>query len=176
MLECNRCKGTGITVLEAFTSSFDGKSYPRTERPCGYCYGAGEFLAPSFKEILDLILSARGKNKGKVKTARPEFARTILADRAYYVWRMARFHGGADVTMPMAASMNVRGDPYRDELDTMADAVARASFGTDLAAANRWGSALGLIPRDLPGLPATAYSGGPVHDGNKPDEELAELL
>jgi hypothetical protein len=58
---------------------------------------------------------------------------------------MARFHGGADMTMPVCASMDVYGDPYRAELDAIADRVAKEIFGSDLRAARRWDSALGLL-------------------------------
>jgi hypothetical protein len=174
MKTCTTCKGSGVKIREAFT--YEGKTYPETRTKCASCFGAGKFGEPNFKDILDLILAKQGKNKGKLRTSRPAHAPTILACRAYYVWRMARFHGGADVTMPITASFFVRGDPYYEMLDAMADAVACASFGTDLAAAHRWGRALGKIPSDLPGLPASAYEGGPVQDGNKPEEEAAELL
>ncbi len=176
MKECKICKSTGIHVMEAFTSSFDGKHYPRHESQCNACWGEKQFSEPNYKEILDLILSTKGKNKNKLRSTRPADNHNIISDRAYYVWRMARFHGGADVTMPMSASLGVRGDPYRDILDKMADAVAKTSFGTNLAAAHRWGHALGYLDRELPGLPDNAYSGGPVTDNNKPEEEQQELF
>jgi len=53
-------------------------------------------------------------------------------------------------------------DPYLPVLDALADIVAKKAFGTDLAAAFRWGNALGMIDVPAPdGLPATAYAGGP---------------
>lgn len=59
-------------------------------------------------------------------------------------------------------------------LDTIVDAVAKRAFGTDRAAMHRWGSLLGFAPPAPAGLPATAYEGGPVHDGNDP--ETAAML
>jgi hypothetical protein len=92
---------------------------------------------------------------------------TALDNRAYYVWRMARFSGGADVTMPVLASIRVGGDPERDNLDVMADRAAERYFGTCLAGAHRWSSALrGTAAPD--GLPPSAYPGGPAHDWRDP--------
>lgn len=162
---CKACKGTGITVYEAFTTD-EGRHYPRKERTCVWCDGKGYFEKPDFRAIL---LAVKGR-KG-LKSKRPD------DKRAYYVWRMARFNGGADVTLPMTASLGANYDPYTPDLDRLADLVAKRVYGTDLAAANRWGRALGYLDRDLPGLPASAYSGGPVvMDRNKPLEELAELF
>lgn len=59
------------------------------------------------------------------------------AARAYYVWRMARFNGGIDMTMPMSADLVVRGDPFRAKLDALADAVAKRAFGLDMSAARK---------------------------------------
>jgi len=97
--------------------------------------------------------------------------------RAYYVWRMARFHGGADVTMPVVASVLRGNDPFVKELDALAELVAKKVFGTDMAAALRWGSALGFLNQAIPaGLPGSAYPNGPVVlDGNKPVAESLEI-
>lgn len=176
---CLGCKGSKITVQEAFTYHHDRDAqgapllgsrvtnYPRTERPCLSCNGRGNFPALDCDAIAKAI---KGRDPRKLCSKRPVDA------RAYYVWRMARFHGGADVTMPMGASMDVRNDPFRVELDTMADTVARMVFKTDLAGAHRWGRVLGMIDRDMPGLPDSAYSGGRVADKDKPIEEQAELI
>lgn len=149
MRQCKACKGSG-----------EGLS-----GPCLTCSGKGMVEAPDGLAILKQVLGRKG-----LRSKRPS------DPRAYYVWRLARFHGGADVTMPALASMLIWGDPYRAELDELAEAVARAVFGTDLAAAHRWGQALGWFDRELPGLPATAYRGGPVlQRPDKPEEERAEL-
>jgi hypothetical protein len=146
-MDCTRCKGSGAS--EHYRGG------------CPFCRGAGYFLKPSVTEIVNEIVNKKTK---KLYSKRPQ------SDRAYYVWRLARFHGGKDVTMPIMAGLVVAGDPYVDVLDKIADAVAKIAFGTDMAAASRW---LGL---EIPGLPASAYRGGPVTIGEKPDEELAELL
>lgn len=156
---CTRCEGTGIKA--AYTVG----AYHSPAQPCNWCKGTGTFSEPNLDAILDAIRGRKG-----LRTKRPD------EDRAYYVWRMARFHGGADVTMPMTASLSVIGDPFQPELDAISEAVARRVYGTDLAAAHRWGRALGHIDRDMPGLPPSAYSGGPVADENKPEEEAQELV
>ena len=171
---CQRCNGSKVNITEAWTyherdsaGQLTGRSrdYPRTVRPCYACNGAGEFQPLDVPAIIAAIKGRKG-----LCSKRP-------ADkRAYYVWRMARFHGGADVTMPMGASMDCAADPFRAELDTLADAVAKRVFGTDLAAAHRWGRAMGTIDRDMPGLPDSAYPGGRVADSDKPIEEQAELF
>jgi hypothetical protein len=65
--------------------------------------------------------------------------------RAYYVWRMARFHGGVDTTIPFTASVRTHADPWVAELDAMADKVAEDQFGSNLQAAARWGRAFGVL-------------------------------
>ncbi len=68
-----------------------------------------------------------------------------LSHQAYYVWRLARFHGGADTTMPMLASLMMHGAAKEemDSLDYLADKVAMEAFGTDMAAAHKWSGVLG---------------------------------
>ena len=135
---------------------------------CRGCGRTGTFSAPDFDAILNEVRGRKG-----LRTKRPDSA------RAYYVWRMARFHGGADVTIPMFAMSEISGDPFVAELDSFADLVAKAAFGTNLAAAHRWGGLLGLrsaAERPMKGLPATAYELGPVLNGvEKPECELLEL-
>ena len=128
---CERCKGSGIRE-----PMFAGD----TRSKCRPCDGAGTFQAPNEAEIRAAIIATRGKNKGKLRSSYSSFKNP---PRAYYVWRLARFHGGADVTMPVMADVLNGGDPFKAELDTLADTIARESFGTDLAAAFRWGRALG---------------------------------
>jgi hypothetical protein len=144
---CPNCKGTGkYRLLEDFP-----------ERACPYCDGRGFFEKPDTIQILKDIVCSRGKNKGRLRKSRPPYEK---GERAYYVWRWARFHGGADVCIPMTT---IRVDPYMEVLDVMADLVAKKAFGTDLAGATRWGQALGHLERgQVPeGLPASAYESGP---------------
>jgi hypothetical protein len=144
--ECTVCKGSKVRVSEAFTS-LEGKVYPRTEYKCVSCDGHGAFEPVNEDAIIAAITATRGKNKGKLRAAftSPTSKEGHEAARAYYVWRIARFHGGADVTLPIMAEMVVRGDPFRAELDAIADKVAEAAFGSKYRAAARWGRALGMI-------------------------------
>ncbi len=170
---CERCKGTKTRFSAGFTyvCSTTGKStvYPDRTEPCYACKGIGSFPALDVEAIVSAIKGRKG-----LRSARPAYA---LGARPYYVWRLARFHGGADVTMPVCAGMDVSGDPFRKELDVLAECVAKRVFGTDMAAAYRWSGALGHSVNVPSGLPASAYAGGPVLTGNgiKPEEEQLEL-
>jgi len=133
-LNCTKCNGTGIRkALEGFSPD----SSLGRDRECYSCRGNKTFLKPN----LDLILEAVKGRKG-LRTAKPKDNK-----RAAYVWRMARFHGGVDMRMPIMAQLDIEGDPYVKVLDSMADALAKQHFGSDLVAAYRWGTALGVIPR-----------------------------
>lgn len=134
--ECERCKGTKIIHSPGFAG------YPATDKPCTYCQD-GYFPPIDLDALVLAIVASKGKNKGKLKSSMTSVFGDIAGSRAYYVWRLARFHGGKDMTMPMMADLGVRSDPFRKELDLLADVVAKAEFGTDLAAAMRWKGLLG---------------------------------
>jgi hypothetical protein len=68
----------------------------------------------------------------------PAYTESVDAQRAYYVWRLAQFHGGVDMRMPMVAGMVVRGDPFLDDLDALADETAKKFLGSNMRAAARW--------------------------------------
>jgi hypothetical protein len=146
MNECTRCKGEKATHSPGFTS-LEGVVYPPESRPCYCCDGRGDFPEVDTPAILAGLIASKGKNKGKIRASMvsPLRSEGITAARTYYVWRLARFHGGKDCTLPMTADMVVRGDPFKKELDTLSEQVAKASFGTDMAAAVRWGRAFGMI-------------------------------
>lgn len=153
---CTRCNGSKLTISEAFTS-LEGVVYPRREYACYACDGRGTFEPIDVRAILASIVGTRGASKGRLLSSRPDRSKGA---RAYFVWRWARFHGGADTCLPMMA--DAPGDPFRTELDVLADAVAKRAFGTNMAAAYRWS---GLIGPSVPvpdGLPASAYPGGPA--------------
>jgi hypothetical protein len=135
MRNCKRCEGVG-------SADFLGKA-----ETCRYCNGTGVFAEVNASEIFSLVISSKGKNKGKLKSSMTSPFRSdgLLKNRAYYVWRMARFHGGVDTTMPVMAGMCVRNDPYTEELDLLADKLAVESFGNNMAAAYRWGRAFGIL-------------------------------
>lgn len=165
-LPCTRCNGSKMTRPIYID---EAKTIPA--RSCPYCDGIGTFKGVDIKALLELI---RGRKPGTIRSRRPDNA------RAYYVWRLARFHGGADVTMPMQATFEVSGDPYVPLLDAIAERVAQAVYGTDAAGAVRWAHAMGHEVSDqyMKGnvLPASAYPGGPVvTDNNKPYSEALEL-
>ncbi len=82
--------------------------------------------------------------------------------------------------MPVMASMDIRNYPFVKELDLIVDFVAKAAFGTTLAAAMRWGPLMGGITSEqareygkLKGIEImTAFESGPVVLGGKPEREL----
>lgn len=163
---CKRCKGEKKIHLGGYTLP-DGQVVEPSSMRCVCCRGAGSFPGLDVAALLNEIAGRKG-----LRSKRPE------SDRAYYVWRMARFHGGADVTLPMMAASGVSADPYLPELDQIAEGVAKAIYGTDKAAAYRWAPLIGNPVGSAPaGLPATAYGNGPVLDGDveKPQEEFLEL-
>lgn len=133
-LPCKLCNGTKVITFQ-----LSGSSY--TCRSCN----EGYFSPPDKAKILSLIIAGQGKNKGKLRASMTSEMKDKEKARAYYVWRLARFHGGKDMTMPVMADLGVRGDPYKDELEKMADEVAKEYLGTDKAAALRWGRALGMV-------------------------------
>lgn len=135
--ECKRCKGTANVHSPAFGS------YPATDKPCPYC-DKGFYPPVEAEALVMAICATKGKNKGRLRAVMTSVAGyDIAANRAYYVWRLARFHGGKDMTMPMMADLGVRNDPFKPELDILADAVAKATFGTNIAAAWRWKGLVG---------------------------------
>lgn len=165
-MNCTRCKGEG-TVPE----HWDGEHYqeqPVGRKLCVYCRGKKTFDPPDVPAILQAIKGRKGLRSSMT------FEMSRGNPRAYYVWRLARFHGGKDVTMPMTACILIEGDPFHDLLDKIAELVAKKAFGTDMAAAYRWAGALGHSVSVPDGMPASAYSSGPTYDSNKPDFELLE--
>ena len=167
-LPCNGCAGTG--TRKPIIS--DGKIIVPA-KPCFDCGGTGSFTAPDIPALLKLI---KGRKPGTLRSKRPDNA------RAYYIWRLTRFHGGQDVTLPMQATFEVSGDPYVPLLDAVAERVAQAVYGTGRAGALRWAHAMGHEVSDsyLDGsqiVPPSAMPGGPVVlDNHKPYSEQLELV
>jgi len=177
--DCKRCKGTKTAtkwIYDPITKKGDfGPA------PCDECNATGMISKPDFDNIFQVITKkVKGSEKRAFRTGKPKFEnehKNQEEGRAYYVWRMVRFHSGQDVTMPVVASMCVTYDPFERELDAFASYVAKGAFGTDLAGATRWARALGYEVRDTPNLPASAQSGGPVVlDNDKPPAEHPELF
>ena len=167
-IDCKHCKGTGKTHHAAWTA-LSGRHYPARTDDCYKCDGDGYFTNPDFdaKELGAAIFSTR--KKGALVSKRPK------DDRAYYIWRMIRFHTGADVTLPMTASICVSGDPYVPRLDAIAELISERMTGRKSSGRARWRSTM-LGEESGPGLAASAYSGGPVVlDSDKPWSEQLEL-
>jgi len=163
---CTRCKGEKKVTI-------GDNSYV-----CHSCDSTGTFPGLDIPALVKLIQTRSGEfRKSWPSKMNPWRTKDATVRRAYYVWRLARFHGGADVTMPMTAMTVISGDPYSEALDPLSDVVAKKVYGTDRAAAARWGGLLGFSnAQSEPGLPSSAYEGGPVvTDGVKPGFEAAEL-
>lgn len=138
-LDCTACKGTKVYVQEAFTS-LEGRHYAKMVHKCHCCNGVGSFEPVDVEKIMAAIVATRGKNKGTLRASMtsPVYTEGADAQRAYYVWRLARFHGGVDMSMPMMAGLVTRGDPFLDDLEKLADEVAKKFLGSDMRAAARW--------------------------------------
>ena len=167
---CNRCKGTAIDSYV-----WNGKDH--APGPCARCDATGHQSKPDFGAILDLITKKSKDGKIAFRKSKPDLQefKIVLHGQAYFVWRMVRFHGGADVTMPMIAGLCVRNDSYYDELDQFACLLAKHFMGTDMAAAYRWARALGHSVSVPDSMPASAFPCGPVADEHKPEQEMMEL-
>lgn len=166
---CLTCKGT------MKVASWRGEG---TQEPCRTCSGTGSFEEPDYRTLLASLFTRRGGGgTWRFRASFPSANRftDLAVGRSYYLWRMIRFHGGVDVTLPMTAAMVTRGDPWVTELDAVARGAAERIFGTCAAGTTRWQTALGCLDRAPEGLPATAYTGGPVVTGEKPDWEALEL-
>lgn len=108
----------------------------------------------------DAILSAC-KGRHGLRTSKPK-GNGLVA----YIWRMARFHGGADMTMPVTATFDLQNwvdeqmgfssvsvcgtinqvtRAYLSHLDKVAEQIVTATGGNPNAAAMRWGRAMGMI-------------------------------
>ncbi len=141
---CLRCEGEGVTHSQwAKENGYEGPE----GKTCYACKGKRTFEGLNLQDLIDAVFT----HKGGIKRFRKAFPQKLnhygdlFGSRAYYVWRLARFHGGIDMRMPMTAEHVTSGDPFNKELEIIASAVARKVFGTDMAAARTWGRAFGLI-------------------------------
>ena len=117
-MPCKTCNGSG----EVEHWRHDG-----TMKPCSDCNGRGHFYATKLVEILTAIQGRKRvysplhkQEVNALRSKRPDDA------RANYVWRMARFHAGIDMSIPMMAAMDVSGDPYVKMLDHIALTYGKA--------------------------------------------------
>jgi hypothetical protein len=163
ILPCKRCEGLGHTLHRGFRCE-DGYVSQSRWNKCGDCNGNGWFHAPDLSNIVKLI---KGRKPGKLRSKRPD------DPRGYYVWRLARFHGGADMCLPMMAEMNIGGDPYRDILEELSKIVAKNCFGSENYGSARWHLAMYGIHNysDI-----SQHFDGPVYDSDKPIEEILETV
>ena len=160
-MPCKTCNGSG----ERPHWRGDG-----TMQTCSDCDGRGYFAAPDFKAILKAI-------EGRKRVISPLLGHEIKAlrakrpddGRAYYVWRMTRFHSGADVCMPMTAAFEISGDPYIKELNELAASYAAALTGKGSIGSQRWHHAYGGPEPTDPEI-----LNMPTYDDSKPYSELPE--
>jgi len=167
---CTKCKGTGKNSYTGTSEAFREAFKPFEGRPCCFCDGKGQF--PGFDPLVIVkecfVLDKKTGKPKRFRRSAPDAYQNrhagSVAARAYYVWRMARFHGGADVHMPMEAIGVVEGDPMGKLLDPLASAVAKIAFGDDRAGAYRWGRLLidPTLPEYPPGVALSGSSHGPV--------------
>lgn len=107
------------------------------------------YVAPEYSTVLEVVKGRKGLRTTKPKTN----------GFAAYVWRMARFHSGIDMHMPVTCDFDLanwadhsytKGDremfkALRVEADKMADQVCKDLGLDDKIAARRWGRALGYL-------------------------------
>lgn len=164
---CTGCNGAGYKLKDGFsyvTENGEHRSHPTRWEVCYCCDGAGWFHAP---RPSNLIQQVKGSKPRTLRSKRPDDA------RPYFVWRLARFHGGKDVCLPMGAETDIAGDHYRDVLDELAELIAKAYFGSGNVGAARWQQAM-YGSHSFDDLPA--HLDGPAHDGCKPPEEILETV
>ena len=107
------------------------------------------YVAPDYDSVLAAVKGRKG-----IRTAKPK-----NNGFAVYVWRIARFNSGDDMTMPVMADFDlanwaghsyVNGDKeafkeLRKVANEMADRVCNDLGVSNMAAAAKWGRALGYF-------------------------------
>jgi len=137
--DCLICKGKGNLHFTPFQTR-EGKLIGEYKARCESCRGIGYFEPLDEVYIRSKIFSTKGKNNRKLRASMlsPIPAEGHESERAYYVWKAARFHGGADFSLPMLAAFLVRGDSYLTEINELADRIAIEVYGSKYAGALRW--------------------------------------
>jgi hypothetical protein len=164
---CKQCKGDGYLLSEGYKFTGDDgieKVRPSQWKRCFDCDGAGWFHAPDLEAIVKAV---QGRKPCTLRSKRPDDA------VPYFVWRMARFHSGKDVCMPMGATMELGGNPYMELLDELARIIAERWFGSGNVGRARWQQAMygSHSFQDLP-----QHLDGPTYDADKPVEEMLETI
>lgn len=144
---CSNISATGLFIVGANRSPKLASKVSRNQLASSFVtrYGDGSETNELNAEHKALIVREITTRKGTLKKSLPSDS---TSPRAYYVWRMTRFHGGADMTMPMWANLITRKEPAEvmKELNLLVDELAIKHFGSDKRAAYRWGKALGHLP------------------------------
>lgn len=136
---------TTMTCPSTHCAGGNDPNWKGEPQPCRVCQGKG-----TIEVLPDALLDACRARGGRLRTHRP--AEAIQ----HFVWRLARFHSGADVTMPVMSYVEIgcggltppAGSPKRatlDALEAIADGIAKELGGTNMAAALKWGRAFGRI-------------------------------
>ena len=152
VLNCTRCNGAG----QVKNWRGDG-----TMISCDCCYGRGFFERP---DLVQLSAAIKGRKPSTLRCKRPN------DPRAWYLWRMVRFHSGKDVTLPMTASLSIHGDPFMPMLDQAAKLIAKHLTGRESIGSARWRHAMYGEPAD------SAILSMPTFDKDKPAVEALETF
>lgn len=131
---------------------------PRPE-PCRYCgspLGENGYVTLDLAAILGAIVATRGENKGKLRASAPDD--TVFGART--VWRLIRFHIGADMSLPVMSFdyvgvVGIVNGPAEEVIDwcnIASEALAVGLFGARraLTATAAWGRV--LTGTTLPGF------------------------
>lgn len=130
---CKRCKGTGKR------KGWSDTAMDYVPTTCDYCEGKGA-VPPLDEQAIRAAL--KGRNGLRTSPPCGGRKRTLAECRAYYVWRLARFNGGVDMTMPMVAGLFAGDDAFLAEMNTLSETIATETFGTSYAAVRAWGRVL----------------------------------
>ena len=123
-----------------------------------------DHLSPEEKQIASGIIASQGKNKGRLRAAKPKIDYDIVlkdgrklryptpeTGRTAYVWRMVAFHVSPvsqHHCIPILADFDLPGDydqtqVERKTLDQLVDKIVNAIPKTEWRGINRWARALG---------------------------------
>jgi hypothetical protein len=105
---------------------------------------AGQVDMPDFKTLVDAQFTKRGERR--LRASQP-FTCTdawgnAFKTRARYIHRMIQFHNGRDMCLPMGAQFETHGDPWRSELDAIAEYVVERVYGRSSRGRARWYKAM----------------------------------